>query len=81
MAWCQVGDRDGAKAVADLVMFNTSLRVLDLRGNKFGNNGAALFRGSSMARLLLLSDGWSVVLRVWQRTLAVSGGRYEERLG
>lgn len=39
LGWCKIGGGEGAKAVADLVMFNTSLKVLDLRGNGFGNDG------------------------------------------
>ncbi len=39
MGWCKIGGGEGAKAVADLVMFNTTLRTLDLRGNGFGNDG------------------------------------------
>lgn len=41
MGWCHVGADAGAKAVADLLMFNSSLAVLDLRGNGLGNAGAA----------------------------------------
>jgi Leucine Rich repeat len=42
LGWCKIGEKEGAKAVADLVMFNTTLAVLDLRGNGLGNNGAIL---------------------------------------
>ena len=41
MGWCHLGPDDGAKAVADLLMFNSTLVVLDLRGNGLGNAGAA----------------------------------------
>ncbi len=41
MGWCHVGADAGAKAVADLLMFNNSIAVLDLRGNGLGNAGAA----------------------------------------
>ena len=40
LGWCKVGGGDGAKALADLLMYNTSLRLVDLRGNAFGNDGA-----------------------------------------
>jgi hypothetical protein len=39
MGWCKVGGGEGAKALADLVMFNTTLRTLDLRGNSLGDDG------------------------------------------
>ena len=42
MGWCKIGKTDGAAAVADLIMFNTTLRSLDVRGNGFENNGAIL---------------------------------------
>lgn len=41
LGWCKIGGGDGAKAVADLIMFNTTLRTLDVRGNGFGNDGKA----------------------------------------
>jgi hypothetical protein len=43
MGWCHLGPDDGAKAVADLLMFNSTLVVLDLRGNGLGNAGAPLY--------------------------------------
>lgn len=39
MGWCKIGGGDGARAMSDLVMFNTTLKTLDLRGNNFGNDG------------------------------------------
>ena len=39
MGWCKIGEKDGAKAIADLILFNTSLTTLDLRGNGLGNAG------------------------------------------
>lgn len=42
VGWCKIGGADGAKAVADLLMFNTSLQLLDLRGNGLGNDGAVV---------------------------------------
>ena len=39
MGWCNVGADDGAKAVADLLMFNSTLVTLDLRGNGLGDAG------------------------------------------
>ena len=40
MGWCKLGADEGAKAVADLLMFNTTLASLDLRGNGLGDAGA-----------------------------------------
>lgn len=40
MGWCKLGSTAGPEAVHDLLMFNTSLRSLDVRGNGFENNGA-----------------------------------------
>lgn len=42
MGWCKIGEKDGAKAIADLILFNTSLTTLDLRGNGLGNSGETL---------------------------------------
>ena len=39
MGWCNVGPKDGAKAVADLLMFNSTIATLDLRGNGLGDEG------------------------------------------
>lgn len=33
VGWCKIGDGDGAKALADLLMFNQTLSTVDLRGN------------------------------------------------
>lgn len=41
MGWCKLGPDDGAKAMANLLMFNGTLVALDLRGNGLGNAGAA----------------------------------------
>ena len=43
MGWCKIGEKDGAKAIADLILFNTSLTTLDLRGNGLGNAGQTSF--------------------------------------
>lgn len=56
LGWCKVGGGDGAKAVADMLMYNTSIRRLDLRGNGFGNNGARA-----------CSEGVGLTTRVWAR--------------
>ena len=40
LGWCKIGGGDGAKAIADLIMYNDSLSELDLRGNNLGNDGA-----------------------------------------
>ena len=39
MGWCKVGSGDGVKAVADMLMYNNTIRRLDLRGNGLGNDG------------------------------------------
>ena len=41
MGWCKVGENEGAKAIADLILFNTSIATLDLRGNSLNNPGGA----------------------------------------
>lgn len=41
LGWCKIGPDEGASAVADLIMFNTSLSSLDLRGNNLGDRGAS----------------------------------------
>jgi Ran GTPase-activating protein (RanGAP) involved in mRNA processing and transport len=42
LGWCKVGGGPGARALADLIMYNTTISQLDLRGNAFGNDGAIL---------------------------------------
>ena len=49
MGWCHLGPDDGAKAVADLLMFNSTLVVLDLRGNGLGNAGIVTISNNSVA--------------------------------
>ena len=39
MGWCKIGEGNGAKAIADLILFNTTLTTLDLRGNSLSNPG------------------------------------------
>lgn len=41
LGWCKLGP-EGARAISDLLMFNSSLRSLDLRGNELGNDGAII---------------------------------------
>ena len=41
MGWCNVGADEGAKAVADLLMFNSTIATLDLRGNGLGDAGGS----------------------------------------
>lgn len=41
LGWCKVGAEEGARSLADLLMFNTKLRSVDLRGNELGDAGAA----------------------------------------
>lgn len=33
IGWCKIGEAEGAKALADLLMFNQTLSTVDLRGN------------------------------------------------
>lgn len=40
LSWCKIGSGDGAKSIADLLLFNTTLTAVDLRGNNFGDPGA-----------------------------------------
>ena len=40
LSWCKLGLGEGAKSIADLLLFNTSLVTVDLRGNNFGDPGA-----------------------------------------
>ena len=39
VGWCKVGENEGAKAIADLILFNTTIATLDLRGNSLNNPG------------------------------------------
>jgi Ran GTPase-activating protein (RanGAP) involved in mRNA processing and transport len=41
LGWCKVGAGEGAAALADLLLFNSTLTAVDLRGNGLGNAGAA----------------------------------------
>lgn len=45
LGWCKL-EEQGAKAIADLIMYNTSLASIDLRGNNFGDYGAILIANS-----------------------------------
>jgi NLR family CARD domain-containing protein 3 len=40
LGWCKIGGADGAKALSNLLMFNQSIKTLDIRGNALGNDGA-----------------------------------------
>lgn len=40
LSFCSIGDRAGPEALADLLMYNQSTKVVDIRGNKLGPNGA-----------------------------------------
>ena len=42
LSWCHLEDGAAISAVADLLSFNGSLREVDLRGNRFGDDGAPL---------------------------------------
>ncbi|KAF8055831.1 EGY2 [Scenedesmus sp. PABB004] len=57
LGWCKVGGGEGARALADLLMFNTTLTQLDLRGNGLGNDGAILLsRGLRSAESRALGE-------------------------
>lgn len=51
LGWCKVGGGAGAGALADLLMFNTTVTCLDLRGNALGNDGAVLLGRGLRARV------------------------------
>lgn len=51
--WCKIGEKDGAKAIADLILFNTTLTTLDLRGNGLSNPGHT--------QLSYISSTWTVL--------------------
>ena len=51
MGWCKVGEADGAKAIADLILFNTTISTLDLRGNSLNNPGVMLWQPNSASVL------------------------------
>lgn len=40
LGWCKIGGAEGAKALSNLLMFNQSIKTLDIRGNALGNDGA-----------------------------------------
>ena len=54
MGWCKVGENEGAKAIADLILFNTSIATLDLRGNSLNNPGRPLQEESAAPPVLHL---------------------------
>ena len=60
MGWCKLGAEEGAQALADLLMFNTTLAAIDLRGNGLGDAGApavALYCQVSVLAHYLLGHG------------------------
>jgi hypothetical protein len=57
LGWCKIAAGDGAVAISELLLFNSSLTSLDLRGNAFGNDGAILIsRGLRAAENKKLGD-------------------------
>lgn len=62
MGWCNVGPDDGAKAVADLLMFNNTIATLDLRGNGLMDAGAPFTCGSVGAHQCRCRSGRHVLL-------------------
>lgn len=50
VGWCKIGEADGAKALADLLMFNQTLSTVDLRGN-------ILVRSHAPSLLMMCSTG------------------------
>lgn len=40
LGWCKLGGGAGARGLADILLFNSTLASLDLRGNALGNDGA-----------------------------------------
>lgn len=65
LGWCKVGAEEGARSLADLLMFNTSLRQVDLRGNELGDAGAAqicrALKEHGNERLLELDLGYNEI--------------------
>ena len=65
LGWCKVGAEEGARSLADLLMFNTALRQIDLRGNELGDAGAAqicrALKEHSNERLLELDLGYNEI--------------------
>jgi Ran GTPase-activating protein (RanGAP) involved in mRNA processing and transport len=78
LGWCHVGSGDGAKAVADLLMFNSTLVTLDLRGNGLGNAGAAelarALKAHTNDKLVELDLGYNEIKDEGACTLAQVGG-------
>lgn len=65
LGWCKIGGAKGAQAVADLLLFNQSLVVLDLRGNGLKDAGAAAIsaalKGHSNENLTELDMGYNEI--------------------
>jgi Ran GTPase-activating protein (RanGAP) involved in mRNA processing and transport len=65
LGWCKAGPGAGAAALADLLLLNSSLNCLDLRGNSLGNDGAVLIaralRSHANPRLEELDLGYNEV--------------------
>lgn len=86
MGWCKVGENEGAKAIADLILFNTSIATLDLRGNSLNNPGwapashpsgsfccsscAASFKHSLFFRSSTLQKA-KIAAKIWSRRSAI----------
>ena len=65
LGWCKLGEGKGAQAIADLLLFNQTLAVLDLRGNGLGNPGAAALsaalKGHTNEQLTELDIGYNEI--------------------
>jgi hypothetical protein len=74
----QVGGGEGARAVSDLLMYNTRLVSLDLRGNGLGNDGIIFLsrgiRGHENKHLSELDLGYNEIKDDGACALAQVGG-------
>ncbi|PNH05886.1 Amidase 1 [Tetrabaena socialis] len=65
MGWCKVAGGDGARALSDLLLLNSTLSALDLRGNSLGNDGAILLsrglKAAANAKLAELDLGYNEI--------------------
>ena len=79
LGWCKLGPA-GAKHIAELLSFNSTLVALDLRGNELGNDGAIILGrgircvGGRVYQVVCLCVGgeqssWGGVSGVWGSTL------------
>ncbi len=72
LGWCKVAGGDGARALSDLLLLNSTLVHLDLRGNGLGNDGAILLsRGLKVGAAM--GGGWLCVRQCCLRGRQATG--------